>query len=101
MADNYIKDVLKDVLRHTHDLGIFEMVKVKGSSEETGVETVDADKTVILKGVLNNPVVDFIDATVGLSSMGVLKGYIQYPGFDDENATVQVKTEMVRLFLLK
>ena len=26
MADNYIKDVLKDVLRHTHDLSIFEMV---------------------------------------------------------------------------
>ena len=93
MADNYIKDVLKDVLRHTHDLSIFEMVKVKGTSEVTEVETVDADKTVILKGTLNNPVVDFIDSTVGLSSMGVLKGYIQYPGFEDENATVQVKTQ--------
>ena len=75
MADNYIKDVLKDVLRHTHDLSIFEMVKIKGTSEVTEVETVDADKTVILKGVLNNPVVDFIDATVGLSSMGVSVSY--------------------------
>ena len=35
MADNYIKDVLKDVLRHTHDLSIFEMVKIKGTSEAT------------------------------------------------------------------
>ena len=90
---NYIKDTMKDILRHTHDLGIFEMVKIKGSTELTEVETVDADKTVIFKGEMNNPVVDFVDATVGLSRMGVLKGYIQYPGFEDENATVQVKTQ--------
>ena len=62
MADNYIKDVLKDVIRHTHDLSILEMVKVKGTPEVTEVETVDADKTVIPKGTLNNPVVDFIDS---------------------------------------
>ena len=40
---NYIKDTMKDILRHTHDLGIFEMVKIKGSTELTEVETVDAD----------------------------------------------------------
>ena len=49
MSNNYIKDVLKDVVRHTHDLGIFEMVKIKGTTSETVVETVDADKTVISK----------------------------------------------------
>lgn len=84
---------MKDVIRHTHDLGIFEMVKIKGTAETTEVETVDADKTVIFKGVMNNPVPDFIDATVGLSRMGVLKGYLQYPDFDAEDATVSVKTQ--------
>ena len=88
--NNYIKDTMKDILRHTHDLGVFEMVKIKGTAEVTEVETVDADKTVIFKGELNNPVVDFVDATVGLSRMGVLKGYLQYPDFDNENATVRV-----------
>ena len=90
---NYIKDTLKDVIRHTHDLGIFEMVKIKGSTESTEIETVDADKTVILKGSTNNPVVDFADATVGLSRMAVLKGYLQYPGFDKEDSTVTVQTQ--------
>ena len=52
---NYIKDTLKDVIRHTHDLGIFEMVKIKGSNRIPEIETVDADKTVILKGSTNNP----------------------------------------------
>ena len=91
--NNYIKDTMKDVIRHTHDLGIYEMVKIKGTTETTEIETVDADKTVILKGVMNNPVVDFVDSTVGLSRMGVLKGYLQYPDFDDDAATVTVKTQ--------
>jgi hypothetical protein len=91
--NNYIKDTMKDVIRHTHDLGIFEMVKIKGTAEATEVETVDADKTVIFKGEMNNPVVDFVDATVGLSRMGVLKGYLQYPDFESETATVKVVTQ--------
>ena len=45
-----IKDVFKDVLKHTHSLGIFEMVKITGTLDKTEIETVDADKTVIFKG---------------------------------------------------
>ena len=45
-----IKDILKDVLKHTHGLGIFEMVKITGEVDKTNIETVDADKTVIFKG---------------------------------------------------
>jgi len=88
-----IKDVFKDVLKHTHGLGIFEMVKITGEVDKTVVETVDADKTVIFKGETHNPVPDFVDSTVGLSRMGVLQGYLQYPGFDDEDATVKVVTQ--------
>ena len=36
--NNYIKDTMKDILRHTHDLGVFEMVKIKGTAESTEVE---------------------------------------------------------------
>lgn len=93
MADNYIKNTFKDVLKHTHTLGIFEMVKISGTLEETVIETVDADKTVIVKGKTVNPVADFADNTVGLSRMSVLDGYIKFPGFDDDAATVRVITQ--------
>ena len=73
--NNYIKDTMKDILRHTHDLGVFEMVKIKGTAESTEVETVDADKTVIFKGELNNPVVDFVTATYVIRRIEFLKGY--------------------------
>ncbi|MDA8842127.1 hypothetical protein N9N08_00445 [bacterium] len=85
-----IKDVFKDILKHTHGLGIFEMVKVTGALDSTEIETVDADKTVIFKGKTHEPVVDFVDSTIGLSRMGVLQGYLQYPGFDDATAKVEV-----------
>lgn len=85
-----IKDVFKDILKHTHGLGIFEMVKITGALDSTEIETVDADKTVIFKGQTHSPVVDFVDSTIGLSRMGVLQGYLQYPGFDDETAKVEV-----------
>lgn len=93
MADNYIKDTLKDVLKHTHSLGIFEMVKITGTLEETVIETVDAEKTVIFKGTMAKPVPDFVENTVGLSRMSVLDGYLKFPGFDDEAATVKVETQ--------
>ena len=85
-----IKDIFKDVLKHTHGLGIFEMVKITGVLESTEIETVDPDKTVIVKAETHTPVPDFVDSTIGLSRMGVLQGYLQYPGFDDDGAKVEV-----------
>ena len=88
-----IKDIFKDVLRHTHALGFIEMVKITGTTEGTEIEAMDADKTVILKGKLHNPVADFVDQTVGLSRMSVLDGYLKFPGFGDEGSNVEVKTQ--------
>jgi hypothetical protein len=88
-----IKDILKDVLKHTHGLGIFEQVKLTGTVESTEVETVDADKTVIFKGETHQPVPDLVDSTIGLSRMGVLQGYLQYPGYDDATGSVAVVTQ--------
>lgn len=93
MAENHIRDTLKDVLRHTHGLGIFEMVKIRGDVSETAIETMDAGKTVLLKGRLHNPVADFADHTVGLSRMSVLDSYLKYPGYEGDDATVQVITQ--------
>ena len=88
-----IKDIFKDILRHTHALGFIEQVKISGDAESTTIEAMDADKTVILQGKLHNPVADFVDQTVGLSRMSVLDGYLKFPGFGDEGAKVSVETQ--------
>lgn len=93
MAENSIRDTLKDVLKHTHGLGIFEMAKIRGDVSETNIETMDAEKTVLVKGRMHNPVADFVDQTVGLSRMSVLDSYLKYPGYEADEATVEVVTQ--------
>jgi hypothetical protein len=87
MAD--IKDVLKDVLKHTHGLDIFEMVRITGTDKETLIETVDPKKSVVFKGKLSSPAPEFVDQTVGLNRMGILSGFLNYGEFTD----CEIKTQ--------
>src|SRR6056300_1348336 len=93
MTNTSLKDVLQDVLKHTHSLGIFEMVKIEGTTSETNIETVDAEKTVIVKAKTHSPVADFAERTVGINRMSVLDGYLKYPEFNEEGATVSLLVE--------
>lgn len=86
-----VKDFFKDVLAHTHDLGIYEMVKITGTDSQTQVETVDDQRTVILKGKVHKPVTEFVDQTLGLSRMGVLNGFLTL--FRDDSDKVTVTTQ--------
>jgi len=68
-------DALRDIVKHTHSLGFIEMVKVIGTSTDLKIETKDDNNTVIIYGNMYQPVKD-LESTVGLSQMGVLKGFI-------------------------
>ena len=91
MADNFIKDTLKDILRHTHNLGIFEMLKISGTIEQTDIVSVDTDKVVIFIANTKTPVPEFVDATIGWNRLPVLDGYLKM--FSEANDTVEVVTE--------
>jgi hypothetical protein len=75
-----MKDFLKDVIQYTHGLGVVDLVRVVGTEEETTVNAMSEDKSVIINGVFNAPVADFI-GTFGMPNLGKLKTII---GFDDE-----------------
>lgn len=92
MSDT-IRDVLRDILRHTHSLGIYEMAKIVGEDNTTLIESVDPSKLVILKGKIHNEVPEFANQTVGLSRMSVLDGYLKYEGFNDEGAKVSIVSQ--------
>jgi hypothetical protein len=68
-------DALKDIVKHTHSLGFIEMVKVIGTSTDLKIETKDVDNTVIIYGSMYQPVKG-IESTLGLSRMGILKGFV-------------------------
>ncbi len=79
-------DSLKDIVKHTHSLGFIEMVKLVGTPTETKIEAIDADKTVVLYGKLDKPITE-LSATIGLSRLAQLKGFIDLHG--DSAITVE------------
>ena len=83
-----MKDFLKDLIDHTHGLGVVELLKVSGTASETTFNAVAENKTVIISGSFKNPISDFI-GTFGMPNLGKLKTIL---GFDlyDENAIINV-----------
>ena len=67
-----MRDILLDIVKHTHSLGFIQAVKIDGNDgSETNIEAMDDDRSVVLKGKLHNAVQDF-NGVIGLGKLGVL-----------------------------
>lgn len=84
-------DELKDILAQTHGLGFIDMMKIESSATETKISAIDDAKTVVINGTLKTPLTE-LDGTVGLSRMAVLQGYLKFPPFAVDKATVGITT---------
>lgn len=87
-----IADTFLDIIKHTSNLGFIELVKVVGTDENIEIAAMDEDRSVVITGTLNDPI-DGLDGTVGLSRIGILNGYLKFPPFISDNATVNVETQ--------
>lgn len=87
-----LKDTLKDVLDHTHGLGFIDMVKVTGDDKETRIEAMEASRSVVVYGTLNDAD-SSLSGIIGLARMGVLSGYLRFPPFQDDAAKITVVKE--------
>lgn len=85
-----MKDYLQDLIQHTNGLGVIDLIKVVGTDKETKIFAVAEDKSVIVEGTLNSPLVDFI-GVFGMPNLAKLKTIV---GFDeyDEHAKINVTT---------
>lgn len=83
-----MKDYLQDLITHTHGLGVVDLIKVTGTDQETAINAIAEDKSVVVSGKFKNPSVDFV-GTFGMPNLGKLKTIL---GFDeyDENAKITV-----------
>ena len=92
-TSNNASNLFNEVLKHTHDLGLFELVKLKGTENETTIESVSSDKSVILMGKVNNHIPEFNEQVLGLSRMSILRGFMNYFN-DKDNTKVSVVSEI-------
>ena len=54
-----MRDILKDIVKHTHSLGIIQAAKVTTEGDATTIDAMDDDRTVVLRGKLHSPVTEF------------------------------------------
>jgi len=77
-------DYLKDIVAHTHSLGVITMLKVNGTKTGTSLFTYDqATKTVILNADFKAPVAEFV-GTFGMPNLDRLNTILNIPEYKED-----------------
>ena len=82
-----MKDILQDVVAHTHALGFLSLVKVN-NEEGTSIDSMAEDRSVILSAETKAPVNEFV-GTFGMPNLDKLSLHLKNPEYKD-NAKIQV-----------
>lgn len=85
-----MRETIQDIVKHTGGLGFIETVKITGTDEETNVEAMDNDRTVILKAKLLSPESNLV-GEFGMGNLSLLQGLVSNPLFRTDDATITVK----------
>lgn len=83
-----MKDILTDIVTHTHSLGIIPLVKITGTDAETIIESMAEDRSVIINAKTNTPVNEFT-GTFGMPNLDKLSLHLRNPEYK-ENAKIEV-----------
>jgi hypothetical protein len=81
-------DTLKEIIAYTHALGFLELVKVTGTDTTTELNSMAADKTVVLNSKFVQPVTE-LEGIFGLHDLGRLNTILNIPEYK-ENANITV-----------
>jgi hypothetical protein len=83
-----MKDILTDIVAHTHNLGILPLVKVTGETDSTTIESMAEDRSVILTGKTITPIIEF-EGIFGMPNLDKLNLHLKNPEYK-ENAKIEV-----------
>lgn len=78
-----MRDHLLDLVEHTHDLGVIDLVKITGTDKETGIFGIAEDRSVIVEGKYANPVADFM-GLFGMPNLSKLKILLNLGEYKEE-----------------
>lgn len=83
-----MKDILQDIVGHTHNLGFLNIVKITGTDSKTQIDSMADDRTVIMFAETTNPYPDMV-GVFGMPQMNKLKYLLDCPEYK-ENASIEV-----------
>ena len=83
-----MKDILQDIVAHTHSLGFLPLVKVTGEDAVTTIESMAEDRSVIVNAKTHDPVSEF-SGVFGMPNLDKLNLHLKNPEYK-ENAKIEV-----------
>lgn len=83
-----MKDILTDIVTHTHTLGNIPLVKITGDGKETAIDAMAEDRSVIINAKTKTAVKEF-DGTFGMPNLDKLSLHLKNPEYK-ENAKIEV-----------
>lgn len=87
-----MRDYLKDLVEHTHDLGCIDLVKITGDDKTTAIVGVAEDNSVVLEGRFHKPLAEF-SGTFGMPNLSKLKILLNLPEYrEDAKLTITTKS---------
>ena len=86
-----MKDILQDVVAHTHALGFLSLVKVT-NEDNTTIESMAEDRSVILSGTTHSPVAEFT-GTFGMPNLDKLALHLKNPEYQKDAKIDVVQAE--------
>ena len=87
-----MKDILQDVVSHTHALGFLTLVKVTSDSNETTIDSMADDRSVILSSNTHNKVSEF-EGTFGMPNLDKLALHLKNPEYQKDAKLEVVKAD--------
>ena len=86
-----MKDILQDVVAHTHALGFLALVKVS-NDEGTSIDAMAEDRSVILLGSTHSPVAEF-EGTFGMPNLDKLSLHLKNPEYQKNSKLTVVEQD--------
>jgi hypothetical protein len=83
-----MKDILQDIVSHTHNLGFLNIVKITGDNEATKIDSMADDRTVIMLAETNAPIPE-LAGVFGMPQLNKLK-YLLDGSEYKENAKIEL-----------
>jgi len=85
-----MQDLLKDIVGHTQNLGFLNIVKITGTNEETNIDSMADDRSVIMYAKTSTPCAEMV-GLFGMPQLNKLKFLLECSEYK-ENATIDVVT---------
>lgn len=86
-----MKDILHDIVAHTHALGVLTLVRITSENNETHIDSITDDRTVVMNAKTHTPVPDFT-GVFGMPNLEKLKLHLSNPEYKN-NAKLELVSE--------